>query len=104
MAKYRVFVDDNSHFMDEDERYQLGAFESEAAAIVACQRLVDSDLLGMYEPGMTAARLFELYALFGSDPFVMPVDPDTARVTFSARTYARERCHVLTRERDTSPG
>jgi hypothetical protein len=33
--KYEVYVDDNFHFLDESERYRLGAFETceEAVAV-----------------------------------------------------------------------
>jgi hypothetical protein len=33
---YTVLVDDNFHYMDKDERYTLGEFESLEAAIIAC--------------------------------------------------------------------
>lgn len=35
-----VLVNDNYHYQDEDERYQLGGFESLIDAIAACKRLV----------------------------------------------------------------
>lgn len=35
--KYEVYVDDNFHFMDESERYKLGAFETCEEAIAACK-------------------------------------------------------------------
>lgn len=28
MSRYRVMVDDNFHYMDEDERYELGIFST----------------------------------------------------------------------------
>jgi hypothetical protein len=39
--KYRVFVDDNFHYMDPDERYELGSFEDCESAVAACKRIVD---------------------------------------------------------------
>ena len=35
-AKYKVMVDDNFHYMEEDERYQLGTFATAEEALAAC--------------------------------------------------------------------
>ena len=42
---YTVMVDDNFHFMDEDERYTLGTFPTKREALNASLRLVGQDLL-----------------------------------------------------------
>ena len=92
--KYPVFVDDNFHYMDESERYQLGDFESLEEAVAACQRIVDEFLMSNYRPGMTAGELLTQYTFYGEDPFVFTGD---GTVPFSARDYAsqrvREICH-----------
>jgi hypothetical protein len=44
---------------------------------------------------MTADALYQLWVIFGEDPYVMPVDRTDARVAFSAWDYAKERCEVL---------
>ena len=85
---YRVFVDDNFHFMDESERYALGEFATLDQAVAACQRLVDAFLGAAYTPGMSAAELTAQYATFGEDPFIVSGD---GRVPFSAHAYANER-------------
>jgi hypothetical protein len=37
-------VDDNFHYMDDEDRYELGIFSTIEEAIAACKRIVDADL------------------------------------------------------------
>jgi len=90
--KYRVFVDDNFHYMDESERYSRGDFDSLEAAVAACKRIVDEFLASNYLPGMALGDLLTQYALFGEDPFV---DAGDGIVHFSARDYASERAREI---------
>jgi len=48
---YKVFVDDNFHYMDKDERYFLGEFDTAEAAVAACQKVVNEWLEEHYKPG-----------------------------------------------------
>jgi hypothetical protein len=89
---YKVMVDDNFHYMDADERYTLGEFETLDEAIRACQSVVDDFLVHEYAPGMTADKLYSQYTSFGEDPFVFT---GRGEVPFSAWTYAKERCAQL---------
>lgn len=98
---YRVLVDDNFHYMDEGERYELGRFDSLDGAIAACRKIVDDFLRGQYEPGMAASELYSRYRSFGEDPFVVP--PDAPR-PFSAWDYARERCAELCGDPEAADG
>jgi len=93
--KYEVFVDDNFHYMDEDERYKLGEFDTEEEAVAACKEIVDKFLLFNYKPGMTAEELYSHYTDFGEDPFVRPG-------SFSAWTYAKERCPEICRKEEVN--
>ena len=86
----KVFVDDHFHYQDEDHRYEHGEFENPDEAVAVCKQIVDECLEHMLKPGMTAEALFDLYATFGEDPFVVPAH------AFSAWDYAKERCEVLT--------
>ena len=95
LARYKVLIDDNFHYMDEDHRYEHGVFGTAGEAVAACKRIVDEELTYMLKPGMTADALYQLWVMFGEDPYVMPVDPTDARVAFSAWEYAKERCEVL---------
>ncbi len=90
---YRVLVDDNFHYMDEDERYELGSYQTLEAAIAAARAIVDDFLLDSRQPGMSAGELFDLYTGFGEDPFIM--GPEQGLVLFSAWDYARRRCEEL---------
>jgi hypothetical protein len=91
-----VFVDDNFHYMDKEERYQHGAFATWTEAVAACRRIVDEELLGMLKPSMTAEQLFAQYTFFGSDPFIVSaVSESAADRHFSAWDYARERSLAL---------
>jgi hypothetical protein len=89
---YTVLVNENSHYMDESERYEHGTFESYDEAVSACQRIVDDFLAAEYRPGMPAAELYRLYLTFGEDPFIRP---ERAGFRFSAWTYARLRCELF---------
>jgi len=89
---YAVFVDDNFHYMNEDERYKDGNYATLEEAISKCQRIVDDFLEGEYKPGMPSAELYDRYCSFGEDPFIRGPGCD-----FSAWDYARQRCDELCR-------
>ena len=87
---YTVLVDDNFDYMDEDKRYEHGAYATLEQAVAACQAIVDACLQRAYQPGMSATKLYEEYIAGGEDPFIVgPV------ANFSAWTYAKQRCEVL---------
>jgi hypothetical protein len=86
----KVFVDDHFHYQDEDHRYEHGEFANPDEAVAVCKQIVDDCLEHMRKPGITAEALFDLYAMFGEDPFVIPGNG------FSAWDYAKERCEVIT--------
>jgi hypothetical protein len=90
---YTVYVDDNYHYMDENERYKLGEFDDCAAAIAACKEIVDEFLL---ENRGKSEDLYVTYVMFGEDPFIKSDDPDCR---FSARDYARERSRELAKRK-----
>jgi hypothetical protein len=94
MGSYRVMVDDNFHYMDEDERGQAGSFATAEEAIAACRKLVDDWLARHHKPGMTADELYDHYISFGDDPFVVATQ-GAAAADFSAWTYARERTRAI---------
>jgi len=91
---YKVFVDDNFHHMDPTERYELGAFPTLEEAIAACKRIVDECLQQWAERDITAKELYELYVMFGEDPFIVPGNGG-----FSAWDYARERSQALAKRK-----
>lgn len=91
---FRVIARENFHYMDDTERYHHGEFDSCAAAIAACEKLVDDYLLSAYKPGMTVQELWASYTTFGDDPFIVTGDDSCS---FSAWDYARKRCAMLCR-------
>jgi hypothetical protein len=97
MSKYTVMVDDNFHYMDQDERWELGTFATLDAALAACRKLVDEWLAENHKAGMTAAELCQLYMMFGEDPFIVGGTEEGAPI-FSAWNYAQERCALLCAE------
>jgi hypothetical protein len=92
---YRVLVDDNFHYMDEDERREHGRYATPEEAIGACAMLVDQSLEASYKPGMTAAELLAHYASFGDDPFIVGPPSAGQSVPFSARDYAQRRVDAV---------
>lgn len=88
-GKYTVYVDDNFHYMDENERYNAGCFDDYQDAVKFCKNLLDKELLKMHKPGMTAEQLYNNYTDFGEDPFIRPHNDDEEY--FSAWSYAEEK-------------
>jgi hypothetical protein len=91
---YTVMVYDNYHYMDHDEAYRLGDFDTCEAAVAACKRMVDDFLHGEHKPGMPAGELWDIYTAFGDDPGILsPGD----NCHFSAWDYARHRSEEICR-------
>ncbi|MCP4993565.1 MAG: hypothetical protein GY934_07245, partial [Gammaproteobacteria bacterium] len=86
---FTVYIDDNFHHGDEDERYKLGEYESYEDAVAACKKAVGINLLELYQAGMTPAALYCAYTSFGEDPFIMP---SVGNDRFSAWNYAQDHC------------
>ena len=91
---YSIYVDDNFHYMDEDERYLVGTYDDCETAIADCKRRVNSFLYSHYEPGKTAEALYDDYTSFGKDPFIVSSE-SPQDCNFSAWTYAKERAKEI---------
>lgn len=96
---WTVFVDDNFHYQDESERYELGKFESYEQALAKCRQVVDDFLEG--RSAESADALYDNYVSFGEDPFI--IGPDQGG-RFSAWDYARQRCNALFAGNEANPG
>lgn len=96
---FKVFIDDNSHYMDETYRDFYGEYDSCEEAITVCKALVDESLRVNFKEGMTAEELFKQYTTFGEDPFV----PSNGECPFSAWNYARERCEEICGRGNSGP-
>ncbi len=90
---YEVFVDDNFHYMDEDERYSAGVFQTYDEALRHAKQIVDESLRGLHEAGKNADDLMASYVSFGQDPWIRPTPQGMER--FSARAYAPQRAHEI---------
>jgi hypothetical protein len=55
---YEVLVDDNFHYMDPEARYKYGVYETADEARAVCKEIADHALQELYEPGMSADRLY----------------------------------------------
>jgi hypothetical protein len=95
MPRYKVLVDDNFHYQDQDERYEDGIYDTLAEALAACRKIVDRSLTADYRPGIAAERLYERYTSFGEDPFIDVIEGQDESAKFSAWDYAKERCRAL---------
>jgi hypothetical protein len=77
-------------------RYELGTFSTLDEAVAACKQMVDEDLREFTKgKKYTADELYDHYTLWGSDPFIVALNPKDDRPSFSAWNYAKERSHVL---------
>jgi hypothetical protein len=103
MPRYKVMVDDNFHYQEEDERRTKGVYNTAQEAVAVCRGIIDESLMEMYRQGIAAKELHELYVKFGDDPFIVVVGGADERIEFSAWDYARERCQVICRERPEVP-
>jgi hypothetical protein len=105
---YEVFVDDNFHYMDEDERYSSGVFQTYSEALRHAKQIVDKSLRDLHETGKSADDLIASYVSFGEDPWIRPTPQGMER--FSARAYAPQRAHEIEagsrtgQSTDQSPG
>ena len=91
--KFSVYVDDNYHFMDEDERYTVGSFNSLEEALEKCREITIRSLDDLYESGIIPEKLKAQWSMFGEDPFIRGGD---GSVPFSARKFITpELCKVI---------
>jgi hypothetical protein len=87
---YRVMVDDNFHFMDEDERWHLGDFAIYEDALNAAKKLVEG-FFSENSVGQPEDELYAGYMSFGDDPWIVPIgDAPESPTKFSAWDYAKE--------------
>lgn len=90
MSEFTVFVDDNFHYMDPNERWTAGQYATYEEALTKAKAIVDSSLREHLKPGVTAAQMIAGYRGFGEDPFIVPT-PE-GQLSFSAWDYAKARC------------
>ncbi len=96
---YRVYVDDNFHFMDEDERWVAGEFETYEEAVARCKSMV-SEFFEKAESGDSAEKLYEAYTMFGDDPWISSFgDAAPPPALFSSWDYAKQYAEEIVQNR-----
>ncbi|RBP45933.1 hypothetical protein DES53_102317 [Roseimicrobium gellanilyticum] len=85
---FTVYVDENSHYRDEEERYTKGVYPTYEEALSIAKSMLEQDLHQSLENGKTATEWLDLYFTFGEDPWISPTPDGVAK--FSAWDYARE--------------
>lgn len=88
---YTVMIADNYHYMGEESEYIVDRYGTWNGAMERCKQIVDDCLKHLHEPGMSAEQLWNQFAMFGEDPFIVPAGDES----FSAWEYARRRCAEL---------
>jgi hypothetical protein len=103
--KYIVMVDDNFHFMDEDERYKQGEYNSYGEAAFVCKKIVDEFLYHAVQKGEKAEKLYGCYTMFGEDPYIISPDGDQIPGTlqFGAWEWAEKRCDDYIKDNNKVP-
>ena len=94
--KYKVQIDDNFHFMDEDERVFHDEFDTPTQAIVACQKIVDANIESITENETDPDKAYESYVCFGDDPWIEGVE-------FSASEYAKIKIKEMLKGQNKYP-
>ncbi|MCW5907257.1 MAG: hypothetical protein KIS94_05320 [Chitinophagales bacterium] len=90
----RVKVYDNYHYMDEDEAYIQGSYDTYESALNAAKAIVESSLKESWKPGMSFDELLVKYKHFGLDPVILS-DMQNGYPGFSAWHYAEERAKEI---------
>lgn len=102
--KYTVMVDDNFNYMDKDERYKYGEYDTYGEAAFECKRIVDEFLYNAIMHGTDRKDLYKTYMMFGEDPFVVIPDvPGSENEHYSAREWAKKRCENYIKDETLVP-
>jgi hypothetical protein len=94
--KYELYVDDNYNYMDDDERYKAGEFDTIDEAIAAAKKIVDEFLLLTCKkrPDISSEELYAVYKTSGEDPWIHPNYTD-----YNSWDYAEARCKEICESR-----
>lgn len=85
--KFHLRVYDNCHYMNEDEGYDHGQFDTYKEARVAAKSIVEEFFVNNWKKGKTADNLNADYCMFGEDPVISP-NANGTDTSFSGRKYA----------------
>jgi len=96
MGKYKIYIDDNFHYMDKEYRLTFGEYDDYEEALKICQQIVEVSVCELFEAAIPADGLYKRYVTFGSDPFISPMPEDKS---FSAWEYAKKYAKLLVKAR-----
>lgn len=97
---YQVQVDDNFHFMREDERWVLGNFATFEEALAAAKQLVMEFFKGA-DAKKSAEDLYDGFIAVGDDPFIVPYGgAPQPEEHFSAWDYAKHYSEQVAKARN----
>ena len=88
--RFKVYVDDNSHYKDESERYLKGNYGDCKAAVNVCKQIVDDFLAKAYSKDKIEDQLWREYTHWGEDTFIVVAEGEND-CSFSAWDYAKKR-------------
>jgi hypothetical protein len=88
--RFKVYVDENSHYKDESERYLKGDYADCETAVDVCKQIIDDFLKKAYGKDKTADQLWREYTTWGEDPFIVVTEGEN-NCAFSAWDYAKDR-------------
>ncbi len=91
---YRVIVLEHGGMLDETAEYCAGEYETCMDAVAACRRVIN-DFCGYLKCGMTAAKLFEGWLMYGESAIIETDDP---ACDFDGHDYAQRRFHVAVQD------
>ena len=92
--RYKVYVDDNSHYQDNSQRYLKGSYTDCEAAVNASKQIVDDFLAKAYGKDKTEDQLWSNYTNWGEEPFIVAIEGEKD-CSFSAWDYAKERIKAI---------
>lgn len=96
--KYTVRILDNFHFMDKDEEYNSGTYDTYDEAVAKCKAILDDFLKDAYQSGDTAESLYNTYVMYGETPVIWGENLGA----FDANEYAKEQCEIITKQRSNT--
>jgi len=70
--KFKVYIDDNFHYMNEGSRQFDGEYDTYEEAEDRCKEIVEKSIMEFYKPGITESELSQGYFVYGEEPFVIP--------------------------------
>ena len=92
--KYYLRIYDNYHFVDEEEAYNSGSYDTYEEAVVAAKIRIDDGLAYDLKFGIKPEDLNLYFSMFGEAPVVIPYDPNV-KEPFSALDYARTKAEEI---------